>query len=376
MDRKKEVIEKLKKLRSKDPSFADGKIVSSVSTEPLDVALEAYRIFSDVNALDTYIFPTIQRIETEVVEYLGSLMKNPRAQGYVTSGGTEANIMALYAAKKLYPQRNEIIVPESAHYSIHKAADLMGLKVVSTGLDGRFRADVESIKENINPKTLAVVATAGTASLGAVDPIEEINSLCGDVFLHVDAAFGGFILPFLGTRRIDFSLDNVDSMTIDPHKMGCCPMPAGSILFRDASYIEKLTVTPAYLPISTYALSGSRPGGAIAATWATLRYLGLDGYRKIVEKCICNTRFLCDRIRRIEGAAIVTEPDLNVVGIKLANLEENAAALEKRGWRIAVNRDISCIRFVVMPHVTREVIAEFAEDLKEILEEKKRDRKK
>ena len=370
MDRKKDLIEELKRLRKKDPSYRDGKIISSVSTEPLNVALEAYRIFADTNALDTYIFPEVGKMESEVISWLGALMRKRDASGYITCGGTEANMMALYAAKKEHPEKKEVIVPESAHYSIHKAADLMGLKVIQTGLDEDFRADASLINDSLNKKTLAVVATAGTASLGAVDPVEEINELCAGTFLHLDAAFGGFILPFLENNTINFELENLDTITIDPHKMGCCPMPAGAILFRDASYAEKMSVQPAYIPVSTSTLSGSRSGGSIAAVWASIRYLGLDGYRRIVEGCMENTRLLCSRIRNISGAGLVTEPQLNIVGIKLPEIDRTAAELRKMGWSVAVNSELSCIRFVVMPHVTRETISEFAKDLQRILEKR------
>ena len=365
-----QIIKELKEARKKDPFFSGGRIVSSVSTEPLRVALEAFRIFSDVNALDTYIFPSVIGLEREVIEWLGTMLKNPKAAGYITTGGTESNIQALYAAKKLYPQRKELIVPKSAHYSIYKAADLMGLRIKWTRVDGNFRADTLSIKKALGKDTLAVVATAGTAALGMVDPLEEINELCPDVFLHVDAAFGGFVLPFTGKRRMDFGLMNLDSVTIDPHKMGMTPIPAGSILFRDGSYLEKLACTPSYLPVETYTLCGSRSGGAIAASWAVLKSLGLEGYKKIVDGCMKNTAYLCSELEKIPGASLATEPDLNIVGIKIPDLEKNSRELGRRGWKLAVNTDAGCIRFVVMPHVTIEVIDDFMQELKKIIKNK------
>jgi tyrosine decarboxylase/aspartate 1-decarboxylase len=348
---KKEIIEKLREMRSQDPCFGGGKIVSSVSTEPLDVALDAWRLYSDVNALDTYIFSSAQKLEDEVMEWMAGLLHGPHAAGYITTGGTESNIAALYAAKKMHPGKKEIIVPESAHYSVLKAADLMCLRVKKTGLDGSFRADVEEIRKALSKDTLAVVATAGTASLGMVDPVEEISELCGDVFFHIDAAFGGFILPYVKGRVTDYRLDNLDSLTVDPHKMGCAPVPAGALLFRDASYLEGMAVHPAYIPITSYTLSGSRSAGAIAAVWATINYLGRGGYEKNAKECLGNTSLLCRELEKIPGAGIVTEPDLNIVGVRLDDVEKTALELKKMGWKIAVNRELSCIRFAVMPHV-------------------------
>lgn len=365
MDRT-EIITRLNELRRKDPSFRDGRIISSVSTEPLDIALDAFRIFSDTNALDLHIFSSVEVIEGEVIKWFGTLLGNPLISGYVTTGGTEANMAALYAAKKIYPGRKEIIVPKSAHYSLQRVADLMGLRIRWAALNN-FRADADSIKDMINKDTLAVIATAGTSALGIVDPIEEINEFCRDVFFHVDAAFGGFVLPFLDGRKIDFTLANLDSITIDPHKMGLAPIPAGSILFRDNSYLNRLKVSPPYLPFATSTLSGSRSGGAIAATWATLMYHGFEGYRRIVGECMGNTRFLCDELGNIPHVGLVTEPELNIVGIKIPDIGRVARELRGIGWRIAVNSDMGCIRVAVMPHITREVISKFIGDLRVIL---------
>jgi len=203
-----------------------------------------------------------------------------------------------------------------------------------------------------------------------IDPIEEINSLCDDIFFHVDAAFGGFVLPFMeNVPCIDFSLENIDSITIDPHKMGMNLIPAGSILFRDKSYLEKIRISPSYLSFSTSTISGSRSGGAIASVWATINYLGFEGYKEIVGECMENTRFLCKEIDKIEGLEIVKEPDINVVGIKMGNLEAVSSELVKRGWDILTDSRSGSIRVAVMPHVTKSVIRNLIKDLKEVLME-------
>jgi len=367
---KDQILKKLRDLREKDPKFSDGRIISSVSTEPLDFAVEAFNIFSDTNALDVNIFPEVQKLEREIIDWFGTALKNPEIDGYVTTGGTEANIAALFVAKKMNPARKEILVPESAHYSIKRAAELMDLEIKWIKLDENFRADITDLESKISKDTLAVVATAGTSSLGVVDPIEEINSLCKDLFFHVDAAFGGFILPFMENAPcIDFSLENIDSITIDPHKMGMNLIPAGAILFRDKSYLERIKVSPPYLSFSTSTISGSRSGGAIASVWATINYLGFDGYRKIVRDCLKNTEFLCKEIEKIDGVELVRKPDINVVGIRIKNMESVSTELIKRGWDIMPDPESGSARVVVMPHVTETVIKNLVSDLKDILVE-------
>lgn len=361
----KEIIKKLRRLRNRDPYFSNGRILSSVSTKPSGIALDAFEIFSDTNALDSHIFPGVQRIENDVIRWFGKILKNREISGYITTGGTEANITAIWAAKKFYPERNEIIAPKSAHYSIQKAADLMDLKIIWVEVDKKFKADVGDIRKKINKNTLAVIATAGTSALGAIDPIEEINELCDGIFFHVDAAFGGFIIPFLKDHpRMDFTLKNLDSITIDPHKMGNSLIPAGSILFRDKSYLKKLELKPPYLPFRTCTLSGSRSGGSIASVWATTKYYGIKGYSKIAEDCIKNTKLLCDELGKIDGVVIVTEPELNIVGIKVPKLNKTYKALKRKGWKISSDSEKKNLRIVVMPHVTERVINEFVTDLK------------
>ncbi len=363
----REIIDKLRQMRDEDQSYTDGKILSSVSTKPLDVAIEAYKIFSDTNALDIHVFKNVERLEKEIIEWFGKLLKNKKTAGYITTGGTEANIVALWVAKKLYPGRRKILVPQSAHYSIQRAADLLDLRIEYLPLDRNFKVDISELENRIDKDTLAVVATAGTSALGVVDPIGEINKLCRNIFFHVDAAFGGFVIPFLNNKlRLDFTLENIDSITIDPHKMGLAPIPSGAILFRDESYLNELKTSPDYLPFQTFTLSGSRSGGSIAATWATINYLGMDGYRKIVEKCMENTEFLCNELKKIK-VDIVVEPELNVMGIRPQNMENVWKALRDMGWDILMDTQSKSLRIVVMPHVTEKIIREFVRDLGEVI---------
>lgn len=366
--KKQEIIKRLRRLRGRDPYFSGGKILSSVSTKPLDIVLDAFGIFSDTNALDSHIFPGVRDIEKDVIRWFGRILKNRKISGYITTGGTEANITALWIAKKIYPERNEILVPKSAHYSIQKAADLMNLKIRWVRIDNKFRAVSGDIEGKIGKNTLAVIATAGTSALGAIDPIGEIDELCNDVFFHVDAAFGGFIIPFLKNYpRIDWTLKNLDSITIDPHKMGLSIIPAGSILFRDKSYLERLELQPSYLSFKTYTLSGSRSGGSIAAVYAAIRYYGFKGYRRIAEDCIKNTKFLCNELSKINDVSLVTKPELNIIGIKVSGPERVYKELRGRGWRISPDSDTKSLRVVVMPHVTEKSIREFVRDLKDVV---------
>ena len=151
------------------------------------------------------------------------------------------------------------------------------------GLDSSFRVNPSEVENLINKNTVAVVGTAGTAELGVVDPIDKLSEIAlqHGVFLHVDAAFGGLVIPFLKHTQpsFDFSLDGVESMTVDPHKMGMAAIPAGGILFKDATSLDYIKTETPYLTDKTqYTFVGTRTGASAASVWAVFKALGREGY--------------------------------------------------------------------------------------------------
>jgi len=210
-----------------------------------------------------------------------------------------------------------------------------------------------------------------------VDPIRELSeiALAYNIYLHVDAAFGGFVLPFLkelGYKPLDFdfSLPGVCSITIDPHKMGLAPIPAGGILFRDASMSEAIRMEVPYLSgeMNQSTLLGTRSGASAVAVWALLMHLGRAGYAAVVERCLRLTWRLVEEIQRIDGLGIVTEPTLNVVGVKTDTVDVSLVfqELRKRGWAVSLFHDY--LRIIIMPHTKPSHIKSFLEDLQKILE--------
>ena len=194
------VFAELESRLTKDLTFESGKIIGSMCTKSHRFGAKLYNRFLDKNLGDLGLFPGVAELEKETVQMLGSLLSNPNASGHIVTGGTEANILALWAARKIAKKEGgEVIVPASAHCSFDKAGDLLGLRIVRVKLDKEFRVDVEAVREAVNPKTVAIVGVAGTTGLGVVDPIQRLSELALDegLYFHVDAAFGGFVLPFL-----------------------------------------------------------------------------------------------------------------------------------------------------------------------------------
>jgi tyrosine decarboxylase/aspartate 1-decarboxylase len=373
------IIQELETKLRRDLHYSSGKILCSMCTNPHHFAKQIYRKYFEKNLGDPSLFPASVELEQETVNMLGSLLSNPQASGSIVSGGTEANIVALWAARNLAKkERGEVIVPVSAHYSFDKACDLLKLKLIKVKLNDNYQMDVKAAEKAITSRTVAVVGVAGTTGLGVVDPINELSEVTSacDIFLHVDAAFGGFVLPFLeelGYKPLefDFRLPNVCSITIDPHKMGLAPIPAGGILFRGGSFAEVISTKIPYLSgdeTKHSTILGTRSGACAVAVWALLKHFGLSGYRRVVDNCLELTWKLAEAIQRTNELDVVTKPTMNVVGIKSDTVDVSLIfqELRKHGWAVSLFPNF--IRVVIMPHTKPEHIKNFLEDLKKILE--------
>ena len=380
MDKDK-ILEELDSIQEMDLKYSGGRILGSMCTEAHPFAKEVYIRFLDTNLGDPGLFKGTKSVEDKTVKIIGKLLHLDNAYGNIVTGGTEANIMAVRAARnhaRKYKniKNGEIILPRSAHFSFKKAADMMNLKIVEAELDENYKIDVESLKSKITDNTVAIVAIAGTTELGLVDPIEEIAEIAdkNNIYLHVDAAFGGFSIPFLKNAgydfpEFDFKVNGVSSITVDPHKMGLAPIPAGGIIFRKKEYLKVMEVDSPYLTVKTQStIVGTRLGASTVATYALLKYFGMEGYSKIALKLMDNTRFLRDSLEKI-GYDVIVEPQLNIVAFNHPEKspEQLSEELEKiNGWKVSVANCPKAIRIVLMNHVTKTHLKEFLADLKNL----------
>ncbi|MHC1611155.1 MAG: tyrosine decarboxylase MfnA [Candidatus Methanospirareceae archaeon] len=372
----REAVESLlQEKKSKDLPYE--RILSSMCTYPHEIAVYAHKMFLESNLGDSGLFPGTKEMEDEVIRMLGSLLGNKNASGYLSTGGTESNIQAIRAIRNRKRREGlsdmNIIVPETAHFSFDKIADLLSIDVKKASLDEELRVDVNSVEDLITDETIGIVGIAGTTEFGQIDPIKELSDIAmdKDIFLFVDAAFGGFVIPFLDEKyEFDFSLDGVSAISIDPHKMGMSTIPAGCILFRDESYLDELAVPTPYLTTKEQSsLTGTRSGASAAATYAVLKYLGKEGLKTIVDECMRLTRLLVEGAKRI-GIPPVIEPVMNVATLSFPvdeEVERVANALEERNWIVSITRKPKALRLVIMPHVDEETIKLFLEDLEDVV---------
>jgi len=367
----KSVLAELRKIREQDARYEDGGILCSMCTNPHPVAKRAHQMFLNSNLGDSGIFPGSQRLEKEVIRKLATLLHSPTSAGFIVSGGTEANLLALLAARNMTQRDSpEVVIPESAHFSFKKICNLLRVKAVQVPVESSFRVDPASIERCLSKNTIAIVGTAGTAELGAVDPIVKLADIAQKrgIWLHVDAAFGGLVIPFLDNRNdsdlsFDFRLEGVKSVTVDPHKMGMATIPAGGILFRDPTYLEHIkTETPYLTEPCQYTFVGTRSGASVAATWAVFESLGIEGYKRMVKHCMKMTNILARGVESL-GFQLVTQPTLNILAFRCADSKRLQEKLRLRGWFVSRVPRLNCVRIVVMPHLKLRHVKAFLNDL-------------
>jgi glutamate/tyrosine decarboxylase-like PLP-dependent enzyme len=373
---------------SGDADWQGGRIWSLVYYAGDDVAevlREAYGKAIFTNGLGPDAFKSLKKFEAEVVAMTASLLGEPEAVGNMTSGGTESILMAVktardYARTEKNITEPEMVLPLSAHPAFDKSAQYLGVKAVHVGLDDDLRADVAAMEAAITPNTVLLVGSAPNFPFGTIDPITDIASLAHGrgIPCHVDACVGGFLLPFwerLGhsVRPWDFRVPGVSSISADCHKYGYAARGASTIMYRDPAYRRHQFFAVTDWPGGLYGsptMTGSRPGGAIAAAWACLNYLGEAGYLRLAEKIAAATKALQDGIRETPSLKILGDPDVSLfaVGSDEFDIYVLSEALGARGWYPDRQQLPPSIHFMVTPNHAGH-IDEFLATLREAVHE-------
>jgi len=352
---REEVLSALQQYKARDMDWKSGRVWAYVydpGTEVSETVKQAYTMFLTENALDPTVFPSLLKLETDVVRMVANLLSGPESVvGHATSGGTESILLAVKTARdkaraeKPHIQNPEIVLPQTAHASFHKAAHYFGLKTVVTPFDPvTFRADVAAMRAAVTENTILLVGSAPCYSQGVVDPIAEIGALAQEkgLLFHVDSCVGGIHLSFMrklgyGVPEFDFSVPGVTSMSADLHKYGYAAKGASVVLYRDKSLrryqIYASTDTTAYTLINPTILS-SKSGGPLAGAWAILHYLGEDGYLRIVGEVQEATRRLVEGISAVPGLRVLGSPDMCMFSFASdeINVYQLADEMKKHGW--------------------------------------------
>jgi glutamate/tyrosine decarboxylase-like PLP-dependent enzyme len=313
------------------------------------VQKEAYVLFMSENGLGPAAFPSLKRMEEEVVGFgLGLLHGPDEAAGVLTSGGTDSITMAMKAARDfaridrgiLGPLN--IVLPRSAHPAFDKAAAVMEIEVRRTALKD-FLADPEALAAAADASTMMVVGSAPCFPYGLIDPIGALSDMtqARGLWLHVDACVGGYLAPFVRMNGgdvppFDFEIAGVNSISADLHKYGYAAKGASSLFFRSAALQKRLTFDLRDWPggrMVTPTLAGTRPGGAIAAAWAVMRHLGVEGYRA-KQGMVTQARERIEAGVIAQGFTVLGRPQLGLMAFTRGDLDCPAVwgKLRERGW--------------------------------------------
>ena len=348
---------------------------------------EAFGMFSHVNILQRDMCPSATRFEGEIIAMSLDLMHGGEAPaeaspcGSVTSGGTESILSALLAYREWAHRekgidRPQMILPETGHVAFEKGAHLFGLEVIKAPVDPETtQVDVDFVRQSIGPKTALIVGSACNYGYGTIDPIDELSALATEhgIGLHVDACLGGWILPWgeeLGydIPVFDFRLPGVSSISADTHKYGYGPKGSSVLLFRDKELRQGLYFVQQEWSGGKYlspGIAGSRSGGILAATWASLVSLGREGYLGYAKK-------IFEAAYAMQGA-VKALPDLRLMGKPSFCFSFRSDAfdiyhvndfLRDKGWRLNGQQHPNALHMcVTRPQTQDGVVDAFATDL-------------
>ena len=261
----------------------------------------------------------------------------PAADGVFTSGGTQSNLQALHVARDETPAGRHILVSEVGHFSVEKAAALLGLPddaVIGVPCDERRRMRPDALRELLAATDpIAVVATAGTTDFGSIDPLEPIADACAEagVWLHVDAAYGCGLLVSPRRRALLAGLQRADSVTVDFHKSFFQPISSSAVLVRDRATLRHVTHHADYLNPDTAevpnqvdkSLQTTRRFDALKL-WLTLRILGADAIGELFDRVVDLAAEVYERLERDPRFEVVTRPELSTLVFRLAGASDEA----------------------------------------------------
>jgi glutamate/tyrosine decarboxylase-like PLP-dependent enzyme len=352
-----------------------------------------------------------REMQGEITSMIGGLLGAANAEGRITTGGTESILSAMACAKhraytRRFPgiepgqrfsrpgapvepnkpfleferQSKSVVMPIHQHYSAFKACALFGLEpvTVSPRTERVWEIDPDDVRAAIREDTVAIFATAGVWPYGTIDPIREMGRIAEefDLYFHVDACFGGFVIPFLELAGYydppldpwDFRVSAVSSISADLHKNAMVPPPCSLILFRDESLLEMAKV----ISPPSGVMTGTRATGPVAAAWTMMRALGLEGFKQMSLFTIGLRDGMMAGCQGIEGIEVSDASKMNLFAVysRTIDLRPAIKALRAKGWTVSTKPTPPpvCLTLVTMPQNAGQVEA-FVSDFEEAIRE-------
>lgn len=347
------------------------------------IVKETFMKFFSWNALFSSQEASAAKMENDVLDICTRLMGgDEKSRANLTSGGTESNFCGFHAmrkwARERYPhiKEPEVVVPYSIHSTVHKACKILDLKLVVVQQNDDLSADLEGMKKAIGPNTIGIAASAPNWPYGRVDPIAELGEVAEekDIWLHVDACVGGYILPFFKELGEDIppynlSVKGVRSITGDLHKYGFAPKPCSTVLWRSQEEQKYHFMPITEWPCGTYlsqGFVGSRPLAPVAATWALMHSLGQDGYLENAKKILNIRNQVIEGVANIEGLKTwkTDGPLVHIASDDFA-IELIVGGMQERGWKLLGVNTPPAIHLTI-DSVSEKTLQLFLDDLGEV----------
>ena len=378
------VLKQLEELHRADTRWHDGRVFSLVyhaSEEQTEFLKKVYTMYFHENGLNPGAFPSLKKFEAEVISIAANLFHGgEHAAGTMTSGGSESIMMSVkthrdwaFATKGI--KAPEIIMAMTVHPAFDKALHYFGVKAVKVPVDADQRMDLNAVKKAITPNTIMLVGSAPQYPHGVMDPIQDLAALAKQhgIGMHVDACVGGFMLPFLKKLGheippFDFAVDGVTAMSADLHKYGFTAKGASLVIFKDKDLRRFQFYVSKDWPGGMFAsptMTGTRPGGSIAAAWATLQAFGEEGYLKMY-KDLFETREKFRKGLESAGLAIVGKPIGTLLAYQTPGTSVFVVAdfLEKKGWFVDRQMSPDSIHLTITP-AHAPIVDKYLADVKE-----------
>ncbi|KAJ3528090.1 hypothetical protein NM688_g8039 [Phlebia brevispora] len=381
-----EEMEKMDKESDHDSDWKHGKISGAVyhgGDELTKIIVAAYERYCVSNPLHPDVFPTIRKMEAEVVAMCLRMYNNPDGAGTTTSGGTESIIMSVKAHRDWARATKgitepEIIVPASAHAAFDKGSAYLKIKVHTIPVDPVTRkVDIKHVARAINGNTIMVVGSCINFPDGNQDDIVALGKLAKKhkIGLHVDCCLGSFIVPFLEKAGFpidpfDFRVEGVTAISCDTHKGNSVIMYRNAELRSYQYYVNPSWTGGVYASPS---MAGSRPGSLIAGTWAALQYMGQEGYLESCRTIVGAAKSIAERIRKeIPELYVLGNPPASVVAFASkhpkVNIHEVGDVMSKKGWHLNATTGPAALHIAVT-RLSVPLVDELLEDLKDAVKE-------
>ena len=382
-----DVFSRMESFREKDVQWRNGKcftLAYSAGPEALAVAEEAYRLFSGENALNTSAFPSLKKMQDEVVNIVaGWLHGDDDTAGFMTSGGTESLVLAVRAAK-LRAQRDgrdlptmNMVLPTSAHAALEKGANYFDVESRRVDVGPDWRANVDATNAACDENTILIIGSAPQYPQGVIDPIVELAEIAAsrNINMHVYACMGGVTLHYLEKAgedipRWDFRVPGVTSISVDLHKYGYTSKGAGVLLHRNKKLrADQTFMTDNWLGgrYGSSGILGTKSGGPIASAWAVMHFLGDDGYANVTQNARHGALRIARHIEQHSDLVLRAIPDSTLLSFGAVDPNRHdifaiAQELIRLGWFVDRQEPPASIHLTVS-NANAPRITEFLSDL-------------